>query len=329
LVSLSSIAHASTLIQADSNLNLSIAQAASEKSVGAKAESTLHRAVYLAASSDLSFSRALIARSNIQLVSTTTQLEQWLQLEPNTKIIYIHSDLLPEVTPTFLQDKYDKGYIIVAVNVPLSSLASKIVIAPDLFDPAELMPDIETSGADSSSILISVYQSLSDTEKGIRGFLMVSDLLHDASSVPYLLSQLVDQTPSVTKASSGSLVGPLASSGVWTDSTGGQLFGQTYTSKSGGNYWGHGYTDYVTAAPYFQTLRVKTYNNCGNWHQISDSGIISQSYPSGPTETTQLMGSSQCGTLFQAVSTHESQRYPSYSTYVSGTTDKSCTGTNC
>jgi hypothetical protein len=332
LVSLSGIAYASTPLQTalDSNLHIADVAYGNETSMKAQTILSLHRAVYLAPSSNqFTFPRTLMARSNIRLVSTTAQLEKWLQANPNTKIIYIHSMLLSEVTPAFLQGEYDKGHLIVAVNAPISSLASRIVMAPDLFDPAGLMPDIGHSNTPSSGILISVYQSLSDPGKGIRGYLMLSDVFYDVNSVPYLLSQMVDRTPSVTEPSSDSPIGPLASAGVWTDSTGGQLYGHTYTSKSGGNYWGHGYTDYVTAVPYFQTLRVKTFNNCGYWHQISDSNIISQSYPSGPTETSQLMGSTQCGSSFKAESTHESQRYPSYSTYISGTTDKSCTGANC
>ncbi|VAW33338.1 hypothetical protein MNBD_CHLOROFLEXI01-5378 [hydrothermal vent metagenome] len=189
----------------------------------------------------------------------------------------------------------------------------------------------------NNQVIISVYQSLTDSKQGTRGYRMLSDYFQSLDDVPTLLNLLADKQilsePSVStslkldlKVPSAPLMSP---AGVWTDSTGGQLYGWAYTSSNGGFYWGNGYTDYLTSASYFQTLRVRTYNDCGYWHQISDSNVITEYYKSGATQVTVLLGSNQCGSLFQTVSNHSSQRYPSVSTYVSGTTSATCTGSDC
>ncbi|VAW33340.1 hypothetical protein MNBD_CHLOROFLEXI01-5379 [hydrothermal vent metagenome] len=82
----------------------------------------LRPAIYLAPTSDLIFSESRIVKSNIHVVDTHDDFINYLQANPDISIVYIHAEMMPELSANLLQEQYNKGRLIVAVNAPISSL---------------------------------------------------------------------------------------------------------------------------------------------------------------------------------------------------------------
>ncbi len=261
-------------------------------------------------------------------MSEKEQLYRFINEHPQLLAVYIHETKFNEVEPAMLQSLYDQGNVIVALEAPISYLDIVIELPPNM--PEHGLTDLSwlIDDVGEQTIVASAYFALGVGNEASEGYYVFSDFFDGIKSVHTVVAQMF--LVNSTTAEREDVVYPLANSGVWTDSTGGQLYGTSWTSKSGSTFYGNVYSDYLSDTPYFQVAQVKTYNNCGYWHQIS-SAYKKDTYISGATQITGVtMGSTQCGTYFETQGTHESQRNPSSSTYVSGATSASCTGySNC
>jgi len=257
-------------------------------------------------------------------------LHRFINEHPDPLAVYIHEAKFNEVEPAIFQSLYEQGNVIVALGAPISYLDMVIELPPHMPEHGltDLNRAVHIDDFGEQTIVASAYFSLGAGNEESEGYYVFSDFFDEIKSVHTIVTQMF--LVNSTIAEKEDMPSPLATAGVWTDSTGGQLFGHSWTSKSGSFFYGNVYSDYLTDTPYFQVAQVKTYNNCGYWHQIS-SAYKKDTYASGATQITGIMmGSTQCGTYFETQGMHESQRNPSSSTYVSGTTSASCTGySNC
>lgn len=286
--------------------------------------------IYFSPENDHILRETLEDKLGIVKIYEKEHLHEFIDGNPNPFVIYIHETKFNEIEPIMLQSLYDQGNVIVALAAPISYLDNIIVLSQDM--PEHKLTDLnQTTQIDSfekQPIVASAYFALGVGDKDSEGYYMFTDFFDGIETIHTVATQMF--LVSSENNEKDNEIHPFASSGVWADSTGGQLYGTSWTSKSGSIFYGNVYSHYLSDTPFFQVAQITTFNNCGSWHPIS-SAYKKDTYTSSPTQITGItMGSTQCGTLFVTQGTHESQRIPSSSTYVSGATSASCTGSsNC
>jgi hypothetical protein len=230
------------------------------------------------------------------------------QCNSQKRLIYFHAETLRNLHSEWLQDIHRSGNALGVIDAPISELTSKLDIVTRLED--------YRSEYSMGRIGLSVVQLLdSEQDEGYHHF---SDFVSDFVETHIAVQKAFIQDIHLADFSSqNTYSNPLSNAPLgtnqWTDSYG-TLVGHTYfSSESDGITWyfGNGFSAY-NYVPYWISVRVTTYNNCGWFHEISDRDRASYNTQVVHAESL-LVGSSQCPGQNQVShylsGTHEVQRF--------------------
>jgi hypothetical protein len=98
-------------------------------------------AVYLTVESDMLLTAADLQDSGLLVVTSKEQLETMVMQNPGVTAIYFHPETVALVDDAWLQKVHYRGLVIVALNSPLSILAQKLGVEPQVDDRLNVAAD--------------------------------------------------------------------------------------------------------------------------------------------------------------------------------------------
>lgn len=198
--------------------------------------------------------------------------EDALVVDPGLQVIALTVAGFERARPEALRHHYESGRTIMVLNGQISLLAKALLVETDL-------PDLYAQRAASPIESIALVMPLVDEVGELDGHYAFTDFVDGAGGVASVVAQITRQAQQSPQApmSKASCSGVTPRSDVvnytgpaGTNVKGATLTHCTYDSVNSFNaVFGYVYT---TSSGHDQVkVTVVVYNNCGHWHQISDT----------------------------------------------------------
>lgn len=249
--------------------------------------------------------------AELVLADSLDAVEQALVADAGIGVVLIDAGLLDKLDPQRLRGLYDEGLMIAVANGQISHLAAKLAVDTNLTD----YPPTRSRPVGSVAALMALF----DENGLINGHHAFNDGVEDLDHAVSRLARMKhgfeqsDRRPE--KCSWGNL-----HVRTFTGPAGTQVVGWTQVVCSGGDQFGKA----ITSTSNHDQVKVLTvtYNNCGWWHQISNTTRYGTNYAAIPDPGVLAGDPSQCGTKFQADTVHSAKKgsvwYSSFTTSCAG-----------
>ena len=126
------------------------------------------QAIYFALGTEIDPLQGEPIPDNILVVKTTEELMSVLKNLPETKVLFLEPDSLETIDSALLQDYYNKGVMVIALNTPIRKLGSKLGVYTE-------MEDLDMGDTPSGFTVFSAHQLVRGTEQDTSHAWMLSD----------------------------------------------------------------------------------------------------------------------------------------------------------
>lgn len=142
-------------------------------------------AVYFALDTEGDLLQGEAIPHNILVVKTTEELIATFERLPKTKMLFLEPKSLETMDSDLLQNYYNEGVMVVALNTPVRELGSRLGVYTE-------MQDLDMSSIPGGFVVFSAHQLVQDTEQGTSNTWMLSDYFASFADALSALAASVD-----------------------------------------------------------------------------------------------------------------------------------------